>query len=177
MGAYLCIASNGVPPTVSKRIKVSVDCKYQLYTVQLQGITPGNWRAYNDLTTIPCAEWDSNSRFRYALGLRFRANATLFCRTTEQVALSLSFVFGRCTVRISRKTEILIEVFEGFLSPSREILGYYLIYTTDIFFWYVLSNLIFTIRPTWAAGTWSWQPHRHLWEPRRLTTLWAFTAC
>jgi hypothetical protein len=31
MGAYLCIASNSVPPTVSKRIKVSVDCKY--YTV------------------------------------------------------------------------------------------------------------------------------------------------
>lgn len=29
MGAYLCIASNGVPPTVSKRVKVSVDCKYQ----------------------------------------------------------------------------------------------------------------------------------------------------
>lgn len=27
MGAYLCIASNGVPPTVSKRVKVSVDCK------------------------------------------------------------------------------------------------------------------------------------------------------
>ncbi|KAI5709384.1 hypothetical protein M8J76_016817 [Diaphorina citri] len=25
MGAYLCIASNNVPPTVSKRIKVSVD--------------------------------------------------------------------------------------------------------------------------------------------------------
>lgn len=28
MGAYLCIATNGVPPSVSKRIKVSVDCKY-----------------------------------------------------------------------------------------------------------------------------------------------------
>lgn len=28
MGAYLCIASNGVPPSVSKRIKVSVDCKF-----------------------------------------------------------------------------------------------------------------------------------------------------
>ena len=27
MGAYLCIASNSVPPSVSKRIKVSVDCK------------------------------------------------------------------------------------------------------------------------------------------------------
>jgi hypothetical protein len=35
MGAYLCIASNGVPPTVSKRIKVSVDCKYQLCAVSL----------------------------------------------------------------------------------------------------------------------------------------------
>lgn len=30
MGAYLCIASNGIPPSVSKRIKVSVDCKYQI---------------------------------------------------------------------------------------------------------------------------------------------------
>ncbi|EFN86264.1 Lachesin, partial [Harpegnathos saltator] len=28
MGAYLCIASNGIPPTVSKQIKVSVDCPY-----------------------------------------------------------------------------------------------------------------------------------------------------
>jgi len=27
MGAYMCIATNGVPPAVSKRIKVSVDCK------------------------------------------------------------------------------------------------------------------------------------------------------
>lgn len=30
MGAYLCIASNTVPPSVSKRIKVSVDCEYQI---------------------------------------------------------------------------------------------------------------------------------------------------
>lgn len=30
MGAYLCIASNGVPPSVSKRIKVSVDCKCKI---------------------------------------------------------------------------------------------------------------------------------------------------
>lgn len=34
MGAYLCIASNGVPPTVSKRIKVSVDCKYRVDQVR-----------------------------------------------------------------------------------------------------------------------------------------------
>jgi hypothetical protein len=36
-----------------------------------------------------------------------------------------------------------------------------------------------------AAGAWGWQPYRHLWadfldkmwEPQRLTTLWAFTDC
>lgn len=28
MGAYLCIASNGIPPSVSKRIMVNVHCKY-----------------------------------------------------------------------------------------------------------------------------------------------------
>lgn len=27
MGAYLCIAMNGVPPSVSKRIIVDVECK------------------------------------------------------------------------------------------------------------------------------------------------------
>lgn len=29
MGAYLCIAYNGVPPSVSKRITLIVHCKYQ----------------------------------------------------------------------------------------------------------------------------------------------------
>lgn len=28
MGAYLCIASNGVPPTVSKRIMLIIQCEY-----------------------------------------------------------------------------------------------------------------------------------------------------
>lgn len=28
MGAYLCIASNGIPPTVSKRVMLIVHCKY-----------------------------------------------------------------------------------------------------------------------------------------------------
>lgn len=31
MGAYLCIAQNSVPPSVSKRIKVSVDCEYMIH--------------------------------------------------------------------------------------------------------------------------------------------------
>ena len=30
MGAYLCIATNGVPPSVSKRIIVDVECKYSI---------------------------------------------------------------------------------------------------------------------------------------------------
>lgn len=39
MGAYLCIASNDVPPAVSKRILLNVQCKYQRlkkYTVKPQ---------------------------------------------------------------------------------------------------------------------------------------------
>ncbi len=31
MGVYFCIAANGVPPSKSKRIFVSVDCKLQNY--------------------------------------------------------------------------------------------------------------------------------------------------
>lgn len=31
MGAYLCIASNSIPPSVSKRIIVDVECKYVQY--------------------------------------------------------------------------------------------------------------------------------------------------
>lgn len=29
MGVYLCIATNGVPPSVSKRFQVQVHCKYE----------------------------------------------------------------------------------------------------------------------------------------------------
>lgn len=32
-GAYLCIASNGVPPSVSKRIWVDVECKLLLVAI------------------------------------------------------------------------------------------------------------------------------------------------
>lgn len=32
MGVYLCIASNGVPPSISKRVALRVQCK-QLHTV------------------------------------------------------------------------------------------------------------------------------------------------
>ena len=36
MGAYMCIASNGVPPTVSKRIMVNVHCKLQFILDDIQ---------------------------------------------------------------------------------------------------------------------------------------------
>ncbi|XP_053677332.1 lachesin-like [Anopheles nili] len=49
MGAYLCIATNGVPPSVSKRIKVSVDFPPSLWLPhQLVGIPEG----YN--VTLEC---------------------------------------------------------------------------------------------------------------------------
>ena len=31
MGAYMCIAKNGVPPAVSKRIQLGIDCKLLFY--------------------------------------------------------------------------------------------------------------------------------------------------
>lgn len=31
MGAYLCIAANGVPPSVSKRMMVHVHCKFSIH--------------------------------------------------------------------------------------------------------------------------------------------------
>jgi hypothetical protein len=43
MGAYLCIASNKVPPSVSKRIKLVVECEY--YTVHL-GFIPAKIRKF-----------------------------------------------------------------------------------------------------------------------------------
>ena len=35
MGAYLCIASNDVPPAVSKRVILNVNCKYNINQMKL----------------------------------------------------------------------------------------------------------------------------------------------
>lgn len=40
MGAYLCIATNGVPPSVSKRIILDVECEYSITGV---GVGVGVW--------------------------------------------------------------------------------------------------------------------------------------
>lgn len=39
-GAYLCIASNGIPPSVSKRIMVIVNCKLFHYQKQNMYVQP-----------------------------------------------------------------------------------------------------------------------------------------
>ena len=45
MGAYMCIATNGVPPTISKRIQLNVDCKffkcsYSLFSLTIFHVLP-----------------------------------------------------------------------------------------------------------------------------------------
>ncbi len=41
MGAYLCIASNGIPSPVSKRIMVHVHCKHPIRTLVILCKVPG----------------------------------------------------------------------------------------------------------------------------------------
>lgn len=59
MGAYLCIATNGVPPTVSKRITVDVECEwvsriytYRRPTVKIHKRVPT--RAFVESRVYPC---------------------------------------------------------------------------------------------------------------------------
>ena len=35
-GVYFCLASNGVPPTVSKKVRLYVDCKISLFNLSFQ---------------------------------------------------------------------------------------------------------------------------------------------
>ena len=35
MGAYMCIANNGVPPAVSKTVQLSVNCEYYISAISL----------------------------------------------------------------------------------------------------------------------------------------------
>lgn len=80
MGAYLCIASNDVPPAVSKRIILSVNCTYILRTASFPPsppiLTPNNFRYlnsqsrpvsecltnYSELRSIPTFSWSASSK-------------------------------------------------------------------------------------------------------------------
>ncbi|KAG5895291.1 hypothetical protein JTB14_029124 [Gonioctena quinquepunctata] len=48
MGAYLCIASNDIPPAVSKRISLSVNCEYSISSV-----LPILWPSLSDFKPLP----------------------------------------------------------------------------------------------------------------------------
>ena len=41
-GAYLCMASNGIPPTVSRRFELVVECKYNLQILLVDGVYETN---------------------------------------------------------------------------------------------------------------------------------------
>jgi hypothetical protein len=57
MGAYLCIASNGVPPSISKRVALRVQCKLQSIH-RLNNLT--DWMSSSGGKTVKCCfkiEW------------------------------------------------------------------------------------------------------------------------
>jgi len=51
MGAYLCIATNGVPPSVSKRIILDVECKYSIQVEHGTWVAQltGEWKLYQSV--------------------------------------------------------------------------------------------------------------------------------
>ncbi|KAG4079531.1 hypothetical protein HA402_005228 [Bradysia odoriphaga] len=69
MGAYLCIASNGVPPSVSKRIKVSVDCKCNLMMTKAKQFSQMYFSSVPPMIWIP----------HQLVGIPLTYNVTLEC--------------------------------------------------------------------------------------------------
>lgn len=70
MGAYLCIATNGVPPTVSKRITVDVECEwvsriytYRRPTVKIHKRVPT--RAFVESRVYPCVFFKKKEKKKY----------------------------------------------------------------------------------------------------------------
>lgn len=41
MGSYLCIASNGIPPSISKRVHLSVQCEWEAETERERRVSNG----------------------------------------------------------------------------------------------------------------------------------------
>lgn len=76
MGGYLCIASNGIPPSVSKRYDVQVNCK-----------CPINWRLYprNPLEKdFGNAKQAAEAAFK-KFSISNSCKSLLFARTKEDV--------------------------------------------------------------------------------------------
>lgn len=73
-GAYLCIASNGVPPTVSKRITVVVNCKIHYTYMNVQKLII---QLKNNLLLVPPKIWVQNRHMFTPMGQK----VTLECHT------------------------------------------------------------------------------------------------
>lgn len=90
MGGYYCLASNGVPPSVSKRIKVSVDCEYWLIVVHTRQSRQQLDNRYNIecicIFSVPPILWTSHQLVGIPLGY----NVTLEC-ITEAHPTSLNY--------------------------------------------------------------------------------------
>ena len=56
MGAYLCIASNSVPPSVSKRIRLNVNCKYLTNTYSI--LVQHGWKFFKNTSKL--VRWRRN---------------------------------------------------------------------------------------------------------------------
>ncbi len=70
MGAYMCIAANGIPPTVSKTIRLGIDCenKYEIFV-------PNNTYRHLFLFQVPPMMWVPDQQVRALRGGR----VTLAC--------------------------------------------------------------------------------------------------
>ena len=55
-GAYLCIASNGVPPSVSKRVLLEVECEWREWSVG------GMRNSSEGVCVLYCGDWCHNFR-------------------------------------------------------------------------------------------------------------------
>lgn len=65
MGAYLCIAYNGVPPPVSKRIVLKVHCKY-LCIIYPYSLVAWSWENINPTEYVVDFSQNSNMRIRHS---------------------------------------------------------------------------------------------------------------
>ncbi|XP_066908111.1 neuronal growth regulator 1 [Halyomorpha halys] len=115
MGAYLCIASNGVPPTVSKRIRLSVEFAPTIQVEkQKQGVMEGDDVTLECLTEAfpkSVTYWTSPRREVLSKGSKFEP-------ATEEVPLSIVKSKMKLTIR-----SVSIEDFGTYTCVSKNTLG------------------------------------------------------
>ena len=68
MGSYMCIATNGIPPAVSKTIRLGIDCKKRIRTFLYVPVT-------HPFSSVPPMMWVPDQQLRAFRG----GSATLRC--------------------------------------------------------------------------------------------------